>query len=195
VLGANDPLRLAQVRGLLSPRGIPTVAGILIFGRRPTAHLPQAFVRVIRHLGTEARPGRELAIESDRRYEGALPRVIDDTFEALAALLPKVERLGTKGRFVKEPLYPPFALREAITNAVIHRSYSLGGDHIRVGVFTRLAEHLQRSGMVTSREAGAILGLSRPTTLKRLKVLAGQGLLEWKAQSTTDPTGFWRLPG
>jgi len=39
------------------------------------------------------------------------------------------------GRFQTAPVIPPAAWVEAIVNGVVHRSYSLGGDHIRIEVF------------------------------------------------------------
>lgn len=289
-MGAAKPHGLAVVRGLLTSQRLPTVAGILVFGKNVASQFPQAFVRVVRHRGTEARPGREMAVEVDERFEAALPEILDRSVNATLALLPRVERLAKTGRFSKEPLYPEFAVREAITNAVIHRSYSLGGDHTRVSVFddrievespgrlpglvrednirttrfarnphiarvmaelafgrefgegvdrmfremaavglpdpiitqgdasvrvtllgepalarlsaaipgaagARLAEHLHRVGWITSREAGALLGVSRATALKRLRALVEVGVLEWVASSTTDPTASWQLRG
>ena len=44
-------------------------------------------------------------------------------------------RLGTRGRFTRSTIIPEFAWLEAIVNAVTHRSYSIGGDHIRVEIF------------------------------------------------------------
>ena len=53
-------------------------------------------------------------------------------------------------------LIPEQAWLEAMVNAVVHRSYSLGGDHIRVEIFDDLIE-------VTS--PGAFPGLSNPANL------------------------------
>jgi ATP-dependent DNA helicase RecG len=46
-----------------------------------------------------------------------------------------VARLGDSGRFGRESHVPQPAWLEAIVNAVIHRSYAMGGDHTRVEVF------------------------------------------------------------
>jgi ATP-dependent DNA helicase RecG len=43
--------------------------------------------------------------------------------------------LGAVGRFRRESLIPTGAWLEGLVNAVVYRSYSLGGDHIRVEVF------------------------------------------------------------
>ena len=43
--------------------------------------------------------------------------------------------LDTDGRFIVFPEYPEFACVEGIVNAIVHRDYSIGGDHIRVFMF------------------------------------------------------------
>lgn len=75
---------------------------------------------------------------------------------AVDRLQPKRRVLGTEGRFVVQGLIPEQAWLEAMVNAVVHRSYSLGGDHIRVEIFDDLIE-------VTS--PGAFPGLSNPANL------------------------------
>jgi ATP-dependent DNA helicase RecG len=43
--------------------------------------------------------------------------------------------VATSGRFEQIPLIPEDAWLEGVVNAVIHRSYSFSGDHIRVEIF------------------------------------------------------------
>ena len=45
------------------------------------------------------------------------------------------QHLDTDGRFIVFPEYPEFAWVEGIVNAIVHRDYSIGGDHIRVFMF------------------------------------------------------------
>jgi ATP-dependent DNA helicase RecG len=49
--------------------------------------------------------------------------------------LPTTVRLGRTARFAPQSLVPEFAWLEAIVNGVVHRSYSMAGDHIRVELF------------------------------------------------------------
>jgi ATP-dependent DNA helicase RecG len=51
--------------------------------------------------------------------------------EAAALLAPDLER----GLFEAQPIVPRDAWLEGVVNAVIHRSYSLAGDHIRVEIY------------------------------------------------------------
>ena len=49
--------------------------------------------------------------------------------------MPKWQRLGEGGVFEATPRIPRDAWLEGLVNAVVHRSYSIMGDHIRVEIF------------------------------------------------------------
>jgi ATP-dependent DNA helicase RecG len=49
--------------------------------------------------------------------------------------LSSLKALAASGRFERVGLVPQAAWLEAVVNAVIHRSYSISGDHIRVEIF------------------------------------------------------------
>lgn len=133
--GSHDPERLLAVRGLVTGDGGVTVAAALLFAPVPQRWLPQADVRVVRHRGRERRSGRRQQIDFDVRYDGPLPRQINAAREAIDRLLPSRRALGSAGRFEDVPIIPADAWLEGVVNAVVHRSYSYAGDHIRVEVF------------------------------------------------------------
>lgn len=112
-----------------------TVAGLLCLGENPQQELPEAFVRVVRYHGSSRETGARLNIAVDQRLQGAIPEQIEATRELLGQILPPAVRLERRGRFETQTLIPEFAWLEAVVNAVTHRSYSIGGDHIRVEVF------------------------------------------------------------
>lgn len=60
--------------------------------------------------------------------------MIEGALVAIRDVQPQRQAL-TGGRFRGTPLVPEDAWTEGVVNAVIHRSYSLAGDHIRVDVF------------------------------------------------------------
>lgn len=60
---------------------------------------------------------------------------IDSARRLVRRWLPRAIRLEREGRFERSTLIPDVVWLEAIVNAVTHRSYSIGGDHIRVEVF------------------------------------------------------------
>ena len=113
----------------------PTIAGVMSFGDEPQRFLPEAFVRLLRYQGSARETGTRTNIVADRRLEGPIPQQIDVARRLLRRWLPPALRLEREGRFERSTLIPEFAWLEAIVNAVTHRSYSIGGDHIRVELF------------------------------------------------------------
>lgn len=137
---SRDALR---ARGLVSLGGRierPTVAGLLLLGREPQRAFPQAAVRVLEYRGATRETGPRANVIRDRRIEGPLPHQIDGAKRLLRRWLPSAMRLQASGRFEQAAFIPEFAWIEAIVNAVVHRSYSFAGDHIRVELFENRVE-------------------------------------------------------
>jgi ATP-dependent DNA helicase RecG len=135
IIGASDGERLLQARGLLADAWTPNVAGWLLFAPHPQAQLPEALVRVLRYRGTERGAGARQQLLSDVRCEGPIPRILSEARTRVHELQPTRRALGREGRFENVPLVPEDAWLEGLVNAVVHRSYSLAGDHIRVEIF------------------------------------------------------------
>lgn len=126
---------LLKARSLMLGDGRITNAGYLLFAKNPAERLPHAQVRVIRHRSTIRGTGATLNIEGDERIEGPIPHVIDAAAAVVERWQPTRRSLGVNGRFEDLPVVPRDAWLEGIVNAVVHRSYSLAGDHVRVEVF------------------------------------------------------------
>ena len=113
----------------LTSKGHPTVAGVLLFGRRPQQHIPYAQINAARI------PGTDSSFDPlDRKdFGGRLLEVIDQAERFLDLHLPVPHEI--RG-FEPEPKpeLPKEALREAIVNAVAHRDYTIRGP-IRLFVF------------------------------------------------------------
>jgi ATP-dependent DNA helicase RecG len=132
--------RILNARSLLTRDGQITNAAVLLFGRDPHVYQPSAFVRVIKYLDAERRTGSRLNISDDVRLEGPVPVVIRDAQDKISELMPVRHTLGADGRFTQTPIVPRDAWLEGLVNAVVHRSYSLAGDHIRVEIFPNRVE-------------------------------------------------------
>lgn len=132
-VGAPEPARLLDARGLLR-KGQLTIAGCLLFARNPQSHLPQAVLRILRYRGRERGSGAGQQLIDDVKVEGPIPQQLLEAREITSRLQP-VRRALVEGRFADVPLVPEDAWLEGIVNAVVHRSYSNAGDHIRVEVF------------------------------------------------------------
>ncbi|HEX8003225.1 MAG TPA: ATP-binding protein [Mycobacteriales bacterium] len=132
--GHPNTRRLFEARGL-SEKGVLTVAGTLMFGEYPQRWFPEAFVRVLRYRGVRRGTGATQQLVDDVRCEGSLRQQMRDARTAVRRLQPTRKALGRSGRFESVPLIPEDAWLEGIVNAVVHRSYSVSGDHIRVDIF------------------------------------------------------------
>jgi len=60
---------------------------------------------------------------------------IDGASRILTKWVPSAIRLEREGRFARSTVIPEYAWLEAVVNAVTHRSYTIGGDHVRVELF------------------------------------------------------------
>lgn len=137
-IGARSPETALAARGLVvDRRGVlrPTVAGLLTLAPEPQREFPEAFVRLLRYSGSSRETGTRANVIADRRLEGPVAAQINGARRLLRRWLPSATRLRRGGRFGASTLIPEFVWLEAIVNAVTHRSYSIGGDHVRVELF------------------------------------------------------------
>lgn len=136
-IGSSGPGAMLRARSLVTRDGQVTVAAHLLFAERPQELMPHAHVRVLRYAEPERGSGAHLTLEdgADVRCEGPIPEQVARAVEAVDRLLPRRRALAASGRFEPTPIVPRDAWLEGVVNAVIHRSYSIVGDHIRVEVF------------------------------------------------------------
>lgn len=134
-LGVSGAERALLARNLLTRDDALTVAADLLFGRRPQDLHPEAYVRVLRYRGTERGSGMRQQLEHDVVVDGPIVAQLERAMDEIRRVVPTRRALGPGNRFRSEPLVPEAAWAEALVNAVVHRSYSLAGDHIRVEVF------------------------------------------------------------
>jgi len=134
-VGHSDPQRLLAARGLLTRNGQLTVAAVLLFAQEPQRWLPEAYVRVLRFRGHERGTGARQQLVNDERIDGPIPTQLARARKEISKRLPKRRALGRGGRFENTGVVPQDAWLEAVVNAIVHRSYSVSGDHIRVDIF------------------------------------------------------------
>jgi len=108
---------------------VPTVAGVLLFGRDRARHFPDAWIQAGRFRGTDK---THIADHVEIR---SLPV---PAIEAAVAFVQKHVMHGAEIGAVRRKerwSLPPAAVREAIINAVAHADYSQRGAPIRVSLF------------------------------------------------------------
>src|SRR5262245_50636983 len=136
-IGVSDVYRTLAARSLLTRSGVVTNAAYLLFDKHPQDLFPQAYVRVLRFLMSYRESGSRQSLEEgiDIRVEGPIPNVIEEARRHIERLVPQRRDLSPTGRSEATPIIPRDAWLEGLVNAVVHRSYSLAGDHIRVEIY------------------------------------------------------------
>lgn len=112
--------------------GNPTVAGTVLFHDEPQVHLPKAGVKIYRYTSSESEGEREQLAFDPVPIEGCVYAVIREAVGRTVAEVEKIPMLDESSG-LRQISYPPEALHEIITNAVLHRDYALNDDvHVRI---------------------------------------------------------------
>ena len=111
---------------------LPTVGGLLLFADEPQALLPKRCgIKVYRYRTQEETGFRDVLDFIPITVEGCLYDQIKSAVAVTVQEIEKIKHMGAKG--LEEITYPPETLHEIITNAAIHRDYSIADDiHIRI---------------------------------------------------------------
>ncbi|MBZ5539922.1 MAG: putative DNA binding domain-containing protein [Acidobacteriia bacterium] len=112
--------------------GKPTVAGLLLFADEPQATLPKrSAIKLYRYKTKDAEGKRESLAFDPITIEGPLDQQIRKAVVRTKKLVEEIRRLGPHG--LDSVTYPHETLHEIITNAVLHRDYSIAVDvHVRI---------------------------------------------------------------
>ena len=110
----------------------PTVAGLLLYAEEPQAVLPKrSAIKIYRYKTKEAQGSRATLDFDPLTIEGDLYSLIYSAVSKTKELVEEIQKLGTKG--LEKVSYPDETLHEIVTNAVLHRDYSITTDiHIRI---------------------------------------------------------------
>lgn len=115
------------------------VAGELLYDECPQAILPkQSGVRILRYHTDESEGKRETLEEGfPISIEGDIYSLINQTVAKVKEIVEKVGVISKEGK--ENKIYPDVTLHEIITNAVLHRDYSILKD-IQIRIFTNRIE-------------------------------------------------------
>ncbi|MGJ4179731.1 ATP-binding protein [Corynebacterium macclintockiae] len=134
-IGSSSADDALKARNLVDREGNPRAAAILLFGKNPQEFFPNAHIRVLRFGEDERLPGELQQLMEDQRFGGPIPQQIQAAQDAIGEMLPNARRLTNAGLFEDENLIPHDVWLEGLVNAVVHRSYSMIGDHIRFEIY------------------------------------------------------------
>lgn len=110
----------------------PTVAGLLLFADEPQAAVPKRCgLKIYRYMTKDEEGTRETLTFDPISVEGCLYEQIHKAVQKTAEIIESVKINTPTG--LQAVTYPSTALHEIITNAVLHRDYSIADDiHIRI---------------------------------------------------------------
>lgn len=110
--------------------GRPTVAGVVLYADEPQAILPKAGIKIYRYK-TSGAGTRDTLEGNPASIEGHAYDLIKLAVNKTVEIVEGISVMGPDG--LEKVSYPRESIHEIITNAVLHRDYSLNDDiHVRV---------------------------------------------------------------
>ncbi len=107
-----------------------TVAGAILFSDEPQVVLPKAAIKISRYKTSEE-PTRATLEGQPSTIEGCAVALIKDAVDKIVDTVERIPVMKDTGLTAVQ--YPRNAIHEIITNAVIHRDYSVNDDvHVRI---------------------------------------------------------------
>lgn len=106
---------------------VPSVAGLLALGKYPQQFFPNIVIQASVAPGPDAPPGTR-AIDP-RKFDGPIPVMLDEALRWISRNTRSRVQFGKDGQGRDEPEYPAEAVRELLSNALVHRDlgpYALG---------------------------------------------------------------------
>lgn len=131
VYGSEEKyLRDMGVLTEVSGRLVPTAGGILMFGKNPQRFLISSGVRLARFQGKDTGS----VIIDQKEVRGVIPEMIEKAGQFIIKHIGVASTIeGMKRDDIAE--YPIVAVREAITNAIAHRDYTIDSSQVRIFIF------------------------------------------------------------
>ncbi len=110
----------------------PTVVGVLLFSDEPQALSPKhCGVKIYRYKTKDIEGTRETLAFDPITIEGCLYEQIRQAVAKTIQFVEEIPKVGEKG--LESISYPEEAIHEIVTNALLHRDYSIASDtHIRI---------------------------------------------------------------
>ena len=139
--------RLLQQIGALNDERIPTVSGLLLFGKEPQLFMPQSRVIFVKFEDTSPRgPGGAFGHGRREEMVGPMAAVLERAYRVMLEEMDKHAVVRGLQRY-EETEYPTSAVREALVNAVAHRDYRITGRGIEIRMYTDRLEVISPGGL------------------------------------------------
>lgn len=161
--------------GVVVEDSVVTLAGLLALGRHPQQFFPQIDITFAFYASTDKEPTLDgTRFLDSASIDGPIPLMLDEAMRTIVRNMRHRAVIHGAGR-LDVPDYPAAALREALSNAVMHRDYSglAHGTQIRVEMFPDRIEIESPGGLygpvsTEALQAGDAPSSSRNTALAKL---------------------------
>lgn len=143
MLSANTSLKKALAHLNLLAKSVPTKGAVLLFGNAPKRYIYSAEITCLHFHGTEV----EKPIPSQQVYYGTLFELVDQAVDFVMARIARAVEPSSASPESKVRYEVPYrVVREAIVNAVAHRSYA-SRSGVQVMVFANRIEVWNPGGL------------------------------------------------
>ncbi len=134
----TDPLEYVINENLVDTKTYdPRVASLILFGENPSAYAPRkCSVKIARYETKEDDPERDY-LKDTFTIEGSALDLINNSIDKISEIMSGVQVWTPEG--LKKLEYPPEAIWEIVTNAIIHRDYSISDD-VHIYIFNNRIE-------------------------------------------------------
>lgn len=143
IIPSGEPITYLNNQELIrehqqSPEGQAKVCGVLLFCDEPAIYLPKrSSIKIMRYRTKQEDIGREFLEGLPITMEGCAYELIYAAVSKTKEVVEGVKKLGKGG--LESVRYPDETLHEVITNAVLHRDYSIVAD-IQIRIFDNRIE-------------------------------------------------------
>lgn len=126
VIPTGEPKKYLENQDLIRDN-YSRVSGILLFCDEPAVFLPKrSSIKILRYKTKQEEISREYLAGTPLTIEGDIYTQIYDAVEQTKKIIEEAKKLGVEG--LEAVQYPDETLHEVITNAVLHRDYSITAD-------------------------------------------------------------------
>lgn len=157
---------ILELMGIIS-KSVPTLAGLLIFGKYPQGLFPQLSVTAVVVPGTMMGESTETQARflANERLDGTIEEMLDGSMNFVERNMRVRTVIDEKGRRADEGEFPLKAVREIVLNALVHRDYSIytEGTPVTIRMFSDRMEVTNKGGLF-GRNTIEVLGMINPDT-------------------------------
>lgn len=135
--------QLAALRFYDRQHKLPTNLGMLLFGKHPEMFIPSAYIQYVKFGG--GNNGSDILAE--HAYKGPLLQSIDEinSFVKVGIAAPRPVKVSALQEETVS-MYPDWAVRESLLNAIIHRDYQIGNAPVKFYDYNNIRIEISNPG-------------------------------------------------